>query len=134
MFGSKKFYEQPPEEIRKVLNIWYQKERPALFGKQVLTQPFYYKSLIGRKVLDIIPSYNDDNLYLLLEGNIKIELNYSTVSSLDYNDTSFFKATDIQSILYDPIYCFGYSFEPKIVFFDWFDIYLYVMALLDIVF
>lgn len=131
LFGSKEFYEEPPEEVREIVNIWYQKEKPAVFGKQILTQPFYYKTLIGRKVLDIISSKKDYNLYLNLEGNVKIKLDYSTITPLDFYDTVYFSAMDIQNILYNPVYCFGYYFEPIINLYDWFDVYLYILAMLD---
>ena len=132
LIGSKKYLEKPPEIIMGILESWYQKEKPILFGKQILTKPFFYKKLINRKTLNIIPSYNDNNLYLLLEGNIKVELDYSTVSMLDYHDNIRFNATDIQKISYNPVYALGYTFEPEINFLDWFDIYLYVMAILDV--
>ena len=68
------FYEEPPKEISELLHIWYEREKPILMGKQIMTQSFYFKSLVGRKSIDIIPSHNDDNLYLLLEGNLKVKL------------------------------------------------------------
>lgn len=132
MFGSTQYYDEPPEKIRNILNIWYRKEQPILCGKQIITQSFYYQSLVGRKVLNIVSSQNDDNLYLLLEGNIKVKLDYPSISTYNYIDTDNFKSTDIQKILYNPIYCFGYIFEPETIFLDWFDIYLYAMALLDV--
>ena len=132
LIGSKTTCSQPPIKVQEILNIWHNKEKPTLFGKQVLTQPFYYKTLLNRKTLDIVPSISDNNLYLLLEGNIKIKLDYSAISPFSFEDSSVFEATDIQSILYNPVYCFGYVFESQIIFMDWFDIYLYVMALLDI--
>ena len=51
---------------------------------------------------------------------------------LDYHDNIRFNATDIQKISYNPVYALGYTFEPEINFLDWFDIYLYVMAILDV--
>lgn len=74
LFGSTEFYEEPPKEISELLHIWYEREKPILMGKQIMTQSFYFKSLVGRKSIDIIPSHNDDNLYLLLEGNLKVKL------------------------------------------------------------
>lgn len=132
LFGSPEFYEQPPAEILGILYAWCEKEKPILFGKQIMTAPFYYKSLIGRKSIDIIPSRTDDNLYLLLEGNIKIKLDYDAISTFNYLDTTHFNVNDVKDILYNPIYCFGYTFEPFILFLEWFDIYLYTMALLDV--
>ena len=132
ILGSTNYSPKPPENVKEILNIWYEKDMPSLFGKQILTQPFFYKTLLNRKTLDIIPSHTDNDLYLLLEGNLKIRLDYSSISILDYNDTSCFNSTDIQRIVYNPIYCFGYTFEPDVIFLDWFDVYLYAMALLDI--
>ena len=132
LIGSKEYLQEPPSKIMDILDIWYEHEKPALFGKQILTQPFFYQNLTNRKTLDIVSSNNDNNLYLLLEGNIKIKLDYSSVSTFDYNDNSIFNETDIQTILYNPIYCFAYTFQSEIVFRDWFDVYLYVIALLDV--
>lgn len=132
LIGSKKYLQEPPSKIMNILDTWYEHDKPALFGKQILTQPFFYQNLTNRKTLDIISSHNDNNLYLLLEGNIKVKLDYPSVSTLDYHDTSIFNETDIQRILYNPIYCFAYTFQPEIAFLDWFDVYLYVMALLDV--
>ena len=132
LIGSKEYLQEPPSKIMEILDTWCELEKPVLFGKQILTQPFFYQNLTNRKTLDIISSHNDNNLYLLLEGNIKVKLDYSSVSTLDYHDTSIFNETDIQRILYNPIYCFAYTFQPEIAFLDWFDVYLYVMALLDV--
>ena len=74
----------------EILDTWCELEKPVLFGKQILTQPFFYQNLTNRKTLDIVSSHNDNNLYLLLEGNIKVKLDYSSVSTLDYHDTSIF--------------------------------------------
>ena len=132
LIGSKEYLQEPPSKIMEILDTWCELEKPVLFGKQILTQPFFYQNLTNRKTLDIVSSHNDNNLYLLLEGNIKVKLDYSSVSTLDYYDNSTFNVTDIQRILYNPIYCFAYTFKPEIVFLDWFDVYLYVMALLDV--
>lgn len=131
-FGSSRHYKQPPPKIKEVFYIWLNREKPILLGKQVITQSFYYKNLVGRKTLDIISNYNTDDFYLLLEGNIKIKLDYNIISSLNYLDTNNFNVNDLQRILYEPIYCFGYTFESSILFFDWFDVYLYLIALLNI--
>lgn len=131
-FGSNIFHQHPPKDIEVILDIWISREYPYLLGKQIITQPFYYKNLIGRKALDIASSFDSDDLYLLLEGNIKIKLNYDSISPYNYLDTNRFNENDIQRILYDPIYCFGYSFESQILYLEWFDIYLYTIALLDI--
>lgn len=131
-FGSNQYYEQPPQEIKDIVSIWISREQPYLLGKQIITQPFFYKNLVNRKSLDIVSNYNSDDLYLLLEGNIKIKLDYHVISSLSYTDTHTFHETDIQKILYDPIYCFGYTFEYSILFMEWMDIYLYVLAILDV--
>lgn len=132
MFGGTSYYKQASQEVKSVLNMWYETEQPILLGKQIITQTFFYKNLIGRKIIDIVSSYQNNNLYLLLEGNIKIKLDYDSVSSYNYLDTNHFTINDLQRILYDPIYCFGYSFNPYILFLDWFEIYLYSIALLNI--
>ena len=54
------------------------------------------------------------------------------ISTVSRFDTGIFSVNDIQEILYNPIYSYGCSFEPYLLFLDWFDIYLYVMALLNI--
>lgn len=132
LFGCSKFHSEPPLIVKKILDMWYEQESPMLCGKQIITQNFYFQNLVNRKSLKIISSQNDNNLYLLLKGNIKVKLDYSSISTYNYLDTNSFSSTDIISILYNPVYAFGYTFYPDITFLEWFDIYLYAMAILEI--
>ena len=132
LFGCSEFHSEPPLIIKKIVDMWYVQKYPVLCGKQIITQNFYFQNLVNRKALKIISSQNDNDLYLLLEGNIKVKLDYSSISTYNYLDTNSFSNTDIISILYNPVYAFGYMFYPDVIFLDWFNVYLYAIAILEI--
>lgn len=131
-YGTKDYISKTPEEIINTLHFWSKKEKPIFLGKQMVTHPFFFKNLIGRKSIQLLPSQEDDKLYLVLEGNIKIPLDYDSVGTVNRFDTDTFHSTDIQEILYNSVYSFEYTFEPYLLFLDWFDIYLYTIGLLDV--
>jgi Holliday junction resolvase-like predicted endonuclease len=131
-YGAKELCDDIPEYIDTVFQFWLDREQPVLAGKQIMTLPFRSQDLIGRKAVSLMSSTKDGDLYLILEGNIKIKLAHGNINYIDMYDTDSFNVNDVQDVLYNPIYSYGFTFEPYVCYREWFDVFLYGIATLDI--
>lgn len=130
-YGDTSYLKEPPKKITELIETWIIHSDPILLGKQLFTKSFYFETIVGRKTCGLFTHPVTHVSYLLLEGGVKLELgDYDTLSMVDSSDTNSWTVFDIQNIVYNPIYTYGIWLEPFIAFQDWFNIYLYIIALL----
>lgn len=117
---------------KRTLDIWLEKEKPILWGRQIMIRSFYLKNFVARKLLAALPFGCSDSWNLVFEGGRSLSLD----SDFDYPKTipdmrelGFFSASGIESVLLDPIYAYGKWFVPQDLSIEWHKIFLYVCAL-----
>lgn len=68
------------EDARAALEIWLEKEKPQIMGKQIMTQSFLLSDLVGKKVIARMPDTHCDSWNLMFEGGVKLSIGTETVS------------------------------------------------------
>ena len=128
-----------PEKIahslaNSVIDIWLEKERPLIVGKQIMTRSFYMSDFVNRKAVGCLPRCNDGNWSLLFEGGNQLTLDeniyYKRISSP--HDLGFFAISGINNILLTPAYSFGQHLYPDDISIEWHKAFLFVCAISNI--
>ncbi|PQP81064.1 hypothetical protein C0Q44_21715 [Paenibacillus sp. PCH8] len=121
------------EKVKDTVNFWIDRERPFLKGYQCLIRSFILRNMVGRKVLASFPdSYG--NWGLLLEGGMFLPLKEDLelgLSKLKSEHIGEWTAGEVEEILLNPIYSFGFYYEHSDLVCEWFYVFLYVLATLE---
>lgn len=123
----------PIEEVNRIISFWISLEKPMVKGYQCLTQSFILKNLHGRKVLATIPD-NKVGWGLVLEGGVCLPLAYdfkTGISKLNSSHIHKWTIGEIEEILLNPLYAFGYYFQHMDLVSEWFYVFLYVLGTID---
>ena len=132
-YWSSNPYDNPVEEVNQTISFWISIENPLLKGYQCLIRSFVLKNLHGRKVLAAIPDV-EGGWGLVLEGGLYLPLTYDFEEGLGKLNSSHihkWSISEIEEILLNPIYAFGYYFQHMDLVSEWFYVFLYVLATID---
>lgn len=125
--------EEWEEGITRALDFWLELESPMLYGRQVLIRSFFLRELKGRRVLGAFPGWQSRQWQLLLEGGLKLDLSQEqpgVYRKIRGDDLGGWSLEESQEILSDPIYAFGFTFYPRELYLDWYQVFCYALALL----
>lgn len=121
------------EIIDNIIDLWLEKEKPKVYGKQILTKPYRLKDLCGRMIIGVYPSYTYGNWNLLLEGGVKLSLadgeSYFN-KAITSEDFAKWTQGEINNILKNPCYSYGIFPEPIDLFYEWQRAFIYQLAML----
>ncbi|MEK3915914.1 restriction endonuclease [Paenibacillus sp. FSL H7-0331] len=125
--------ENPLDEVEQTINFWMDREQPNLKGNQCLIRSFILRNMIGRRVLAAF-SDRQGNWGTLLEGGIFLPLaddfEYG-LSKLSRMHIGQWTIGEVEEILLNPIYAFGYYYEHIDLISEWFYVLLYELATTD---
>lgn len=135
-YYSNKNYEVNRREFAEsMFRIWYQNEKPTVFGKQILTQEFMLDDLKGRRIISNLTDRETGESFLLLEGGLKLYLREEFPyirEKIDQVNLNFFAPGNIETIITNPVYAFNKYFMPYEIFEDWQKVLNYVLAITKI--
>lgn len=121
--------------VDEMLSLWLNREKPALCGKQLMTQSFFLCDFVGRKVIASIPEMDTASWRFIFEGGHQLSLDaerpYSK-ETLHPSDLGQFCSSNMQSILMNPIYAYGVWLQPNDICEEWHKAFLYLCAVSDI--
>ncbi|OXS60880.1 hypothetical protein B1A99_04920 [Cohnella sp. CIP 111063] len=120
-------------EVQQSLTFWLNNERLILKGYQCLTRPFILRNMIGRKVLGTFPD-RQGNWGTLLEGGVFLPLSDNfedDLSKLKSEHVGQWTAGEVEEILLNPVYAFGYYFNNIDLISEWIYVFLYALATMD---
>lgn len=133
------FTESPEEnkeiEVENAIKLFIRNERPFLMGKQIMINSFIFQDIKNRKILAVLPNFDGDGWYALLEGGIKLYLNDDIPymrEKIGRNDLGVFTNLDIDSMLNNPCYAYKKFFTPYELFEEWNNVLKYLLAILPI--
>lgn len=119
--------------VEQTIDFWIDRERPYLKGFQCLTRSFILRNMIGRKVLAFFPDrYGDWGV--LLEGGIYLPLTEgfeNRLRKLNSEHIGQWTIGEVEEILLNPIYSFGYYYQYIDLVCEWFYVFLYALATTD---
>ena len=121
------------DSVDLALDMWMQRERPWLMGKQPMTQSFSFRKLEGRRIIACTPSPSTGEWMQLLEGGIGLSLNgdEGLLGISIAQHTEDISAGYIHAILNNPAYAYGKMYHSEI-FREWNLTFLYGLAMLGI--
>jgi len=131
--------ESPDDDISHlvegVIEFWLDRESPVIKGKQIMINSYLLNDIKGRRIITSFPEPSNGNWCLLLEGGIVLPLteNFSTGrTKLSSAHVGLWTIGEVEEILLNPIYAYGYCFDPFDLFVEWQYVFLYSLATLGI--
>lgn len=127
--------EQDNQLIDASVSLWLEREQPALCGKQLMTQSFFLRDLVGRKVIAALPDEETGLWRLIFDGGHQLYIGEQvryTKPTLHPDDLGAFCVSNVQSILFNPIYAYGTWFQPDDICEEWHKVFLYLCAVSDV--
>ncbi|MEG6513793.1 restriction endonuclease [Desulforamulus ruminis] len=121
------------DRVEQTISFWMDREQPALKGYQCLNRSFILQNMIGRKVLATIPD-REGNWGLVLEGGLFLPLAddfEAGLCKLNSNHINQWTVGEVEEILLNPIYSFGYYYQDIDLVCEWFYVFLYGLATVD---
>lgn len=125
--------DNPLDRVEQTISFWVDREHPTLKGYQCLTRSFVLRNMIGRKVLATIPD-REGNWGLVLEGGVFLPLADDFepgLSKLNGTHINRWTIGEVEEILLNPIYAFGYYYQHTDLVCEWFYVFLYALATID---
>lgn len=123
----------PLDQIGSIISFWLEREQITLRGYQCLTRSFILRNMVGRKVLATFPD-RMGNWGMLLEGGIFLPLAADFeegLSKLNSMHVGQWTIGEVEEILLNPIYAFGYYYQHINLIYEWFYVFLYGLASID---
>ena len=127
------YRETKKEIIDNVVELWTKIERPMLYGKQVLISSYLLRDYYGRKIIGAFPDVEFGNWNLLLEGGIKLSLDYSGLhlnTNITSSDIQRWTQGELSNILNNPCYTYGIYLDNIDAFYEWQRALIYQLAIL----
>lgn len=121
------------EVIDNVIDLWTKIERPILYGKQVLISSYLLKNYYGRKIIGAFPDSQYGNWNLLLDGGIKLSLDYSGMhlnTNITSSDVEKWTQGELSNILNNPCYTYGIYLDNIDAFYEWQRALIYQLSIL----
>ncbi|WP_338554630.1 restriction endonuclease [Paenibacillus sp. KS-LC4] len=121
------------EMIEKTIAFWLDREQPTLKGYQCLTRSFILRNMVGRKILSTFPD-KDGSWGMLLEGGIFLPLadDFDVgLSKLNSKHIGQWTVGEIEEILLNPIYAYGYYYQHIDLICEWFYVFLYSLVTIN---
>lgn len=118
--------DDPSDRVEKTVSFWLDRERPALKGYQCLIRSFVLRNMVGRKVLATIPD-SEGNWGLILEGGLFLPLSDDFevgLCKLNSSHINQWTVGEVEEILLNPIYAFGYYYQHIDLIYEWFYVFL----------
>lgn len=119
-----------------IVSMWMEREKPCLYGKQLMFHSFFINDFLGRKVVASIPHSQTGQWHLIFEGGMQLPLErefpYSK-ETIHPNDLGAFCTSSIQTILMNPIYSYGMWLKPNDICQEWHKVFVYLCASSDYV-
>ena len=128
------YKEKAEEVIDNVIDLWTKIERPMLYGKQVLISSYLVKDYYGRKIIGAFPDSQYGNWNLLLDGGIKLSLDYSGMhlnTNITSSDVEKWTQGELSNILNNPCYTYGIYLDNIDAFYEWQRALIYQLAILS---
>lgn len=122
----------PTEEVNQAISFWINRENPGLKGYQCLSRSFVLRNMHGRKVLATLP--DEAGWGLVLEGGVYLPLKHdfeTGLSKLKSSHIHQWTVAEIEEIILNPIYAFGYYFQHMDLISEWFYVFLYALVTMD---
>ncbi len=117
-----------------LVDLWLQREKPMLCGKQLMTRSFFLRDFINRKVVMALPNMEKNSWRLLFEGGHQLLLDndapYCKETMHPY-DLESFCSSNLQTTLLNPIYGYGKWLQPNDICEEWHKVFLYLCAVSD---
>lgn len=116
----------------EIVSLWVEREMPMLCGQQLMVRSFFVRDFIGRRVVATLPKINSGSWSLIFEGGHQLSLSAEhiyTKETVHPNDLGAFCSSNIQSILWNPIYAYGKWFHPNDICEEWHKTFLYLCAI-----
>jgi hypothetical protein len=126
--------DDPLDLVEQTISFWRYREQPTLKGYQCLTRSFILQNMIGRKVLATIPD-RDGDWGLVLEGGLFLPLMNdfeAGLCKLNSSHINQWTIGEVEEILLNPIYAFGYYYQYIDLVCEWFYVFLYGLATTDV--
>lgn len=123
--------DNPLDRVEQTISFWIDREQPTLKGYQCLTRSFILRNMIGRKVLATFPD-REGNWGLVLEGGLFLPLAddfEAGLCKLNSSHINQWTAGEVEEILLNPIYAFGYYYQHIDLVYEWFYVFLYSLAI-----
>lgn len=124
------------DRINRIANsmveLWMEKEEPIIYGKQLMIRSFFMRNFVDRKIIAAIPDREMDIWNLILEGGIKLSLDWELSyrkELLSYRDLGLFSISGIEEILLEPAYAFAKIYHPRGLCKEWQTIFLFLCAI-----
>ncbi|MGZ7443023.1 restriction endonuclease [Paenibacillus sp. TH7-28] len=123
----------PIDQVGHTISFWLDREQLALRGYQCLSRSSILRNMVGRKVLATFPD-RLGNWGMLLEGGIFLpladdfEVGLSKLNSMHIGQWTI---GEVEEILLNPIYAFGYDYQHIDLICEWFYVFLYGLATID---
>lgn len=118
-----------------IISLWLERESPMLCGQQLMTRSFFMRDFVDRKVIAALPDAETGYWRLIFEGGHQLYLDADAPyakETLHPNDLRAFCASNVQSILLNPIYAYGKWLQPNDICEEWHKVFLYLCAVSDI--
>ena len=115
----------------EMLELWLERERPMLCGRQLMIRSFFMRDFVGRKVAAALPETESGGWRLVFEGGHQLLLHENAAyqkETLHPNDLGMFFPSNIQSILLNPVYAYGQWLQPSDLCEEWHKVFLYLCA------
>ncbi|TCL53610.1 restriction endonuclease [Hydrogenispora ethanolica] len=125
--------DNPLDRVEQTISFWRYREQPTLKGYQCLNRSFILRNIIGRKVLATIPDREGD-WGLVLEGGLFLPLANdfeAGLCKLNSSHISQWTVGEVEEILLNPVYAFGYYYQHIDLVCEWFYVFLYGLATID---
>lgn len=119
--------------IKQVISFWIKREQPMLKGYQCFNRSFMLRNLTGRKILTTIPDM-EGNWGLVLEGGLFLPLadDFETgLCKLNSSHLNQWTIGEVEGILMNPVYAFGYYYHYMDTASEWIYVFLYALATID---
>lgn len=126
-------YDNPLDKVKQTVSFWMDREQPTLKGYQCLIRSFVLRNMVGRKVLTTIPD-TKGNWGLVLEGGVFLPLAddfEAGLSKLNSSHVHQWTVGEVEEILMNPAYAFGYHYQHLDLVCEWFYVFLYGLATMD---
>ena len=132
LYSNSKLEDDRVDLASSTFKIWFDNEKPFLFGKQIITTSFMLDDLKGRRIISHLPDCKTGETFLLLEGGLKLYLSLERPyirEKLNSSDIDLITIGEIDTIVSNPIYAFKKYFEPYELYEDWQKVLNYVLAI-----
>lgn len=113
------------------VSLWMEREKPCLYGQQLIIRSFLLRDCVGRKVVACIPQMQTGTWSLVFEGGYQ----FSMESEISYiketihpNELGGFCSSNLQTIIMNPIYAYGIWLHPNGLCEEWHKVFLYLCA------